>query len=404
MPRIVTLDLVDSHGGRLGSLPAFEIDSPWWQDTAPAVQRAAELYGVDARILHLLDGSADGTMSPTAGGSARYLAELISGPAPGPIGGGPEPEEPLRPLWARPGGTARIVEWAEAVLRSLGRAQIGDAQQFRAWNLSSILRIDTATGPVWCKSVPAFFAHEGPAIEWLSAIAPAGLLPTLLGHDPATTSVLLDDIPGADLYDCDEKTMLAMIERLIDLQFRTIGRAAEMHAIGAPNWQPDNFIAAIRGLWAKADLPVDEMTALDRLISGLPRRFAVLAECGLPDTLVHGDPHPGNWRSDGTSLVLLDWGDCGFGHPMLDTVALVERVDDDGLRQRLLDAFVAGWRDLLPAADPTAALRIIEPIAALRQALIYQTFLDGIEPAERVYHRADVPNWLRNAIGLAARS
>jgi hypothetical protein len=33
--------------------------------------------------------------------------------------------------------------------------------------------------------------------------------------------------------------------------------------------------------------------------------------------------------------------------------------------------------------------------------LVYQNFLDGIEPAERVYHRADVPSWLRRAISPA---
>ena len=28
-------------------------------------------------------------------------------------------------------------------------------------------------------------------------------------------------------------------------------------------------------------------------------RFTLLKDCGLPDTIVHGDFHPGNWRSDG---------------------------------------------------------------------------------------------------------
>ena len=32
---------------------------------------------------------------------------------------------------------------------------------------------------------------------------------------------------------------------------------------------------------------------------GLLSRFRLLDECGLPDTLVHGDFHSGNWRSDG---------------------------------------------------------------------------------------------------------
>jgi hypothetical protein len=41
---------------------------------------------------------------------------------------------------------------------------------------------------------------------------------------------------------------------------------------------------------------------------------------------------------------------------------------------------------------------LIGPIAALRGALVYQGFLDGIEPSERIYHEADVPASLRRAI------
>ena len=60
---------------------------------------------------------------------------------------------------------------------------------------------------------------------------------------------------------------------------------------------------------------------LARLVDGLPDRFADLASCGLPDTLVHGDFHPGNTRGvpgRTETLVLLDWGDSGVGNPLLD--------------------------------------------------------------------------------------
>jgi hypothetical protein len=46
------------------------------------------------------------------------------------------------------------------------------------------------------------------------------------------------------------------------------------------------------------------------------------------------------------------------------------------------------------------ALDLVAPVAALRQALIYRNFLDGIEPAEHVYHIGDVGDWLRRAAAL----
>jgi phosphotransferase family enzyme len=390
MPRDVTLDLVDESGRSLGSLPTFAVDSPFWQDTEPAVLAARERFGVDVRVLHLIDGVPGMPGRATAGGTSHYLAELIDGPAPEKAHGEPEKDEPNRPVWARPGGTARIVEWAEGVVGPL----LGPALQVRAWNLSSIVRLETPQGPTWCKSVPEFFAHEGPVIQWLQGISPAGLVPVPLGHDPGTHSVLLEDIPGVDLYDCDRATALRMVDRLVELQFRTIGKAAELRTLGLPDWRADALIAAIRRL--PAVLTADEQNALDGLVADLPRRFAALAACGLPETLVHGDPHPGNWRSDGDSLVLIDWGDSGIGHPMLDVAAFVERTDD---KESFLREFEQAWKKRVPDSDPAEAMRIIRPISALRQALVYQTFLDGIEPAEQVYHRADVPLWLRRALG-----
>ena len=44
----------------------------------------------------------------------------------------------------------------------------------------------------------------------------------------------------------------------------------------------------------------------------------------------------------------------------------------------------------------------LAPLAAARPAVIYQGFLDRIEPSEHPYHRDDPAVWLRNA-AVAAR-
>jgi hypothetical protein len=246
--RRVTLHLVDADGRPLGALPPYEVESPWWQETGPAVERAAELYGVVVMILHLLGGVPRAPGYPTSGGRVSYLAELLSDPAYVPLAAPsdeePEPDDPRRPVWARPGGTARIVAWADDVLSRLGRSRLHPAVQVRAWNLSSILRLDTATGPVWCKTVPDFFGHEGRAIARLGRLAPDGLLPVLLGYDEATHSVLLDDVPGRDLYDCPEELAHRMVDRLIELQVRTVPEVNTLPAIGLPDWRSDAFTAA----------------------------------------------------------------------------------------------------------------------------------------------------------------
>ena len=41
------------------------------------------------------------------------------------------------------------------------------------------------------------------------------------------------------------------------------------------------------------------------------------------------------------------------------------------------------------------------PLAALGAAVVYQGFLDAIEPSERIYHEGDVAPWLELAGRLA---
>jgi aminoglycoside phosphotransferase (APT) family kinase protein len=135
---------------------------------------------------------------------------------------------------------------------------------------------------------------------------------------------------------------------------------------------------------------------LSGLLAGLPGRHSAIAACGIPDTLVHGDFHPGNVRGDDTRLVILDWGDSGVGHPLLDQAAFLERVPAQD-RHLVMADWSALWRTAIPGSDPDRAADLLAPVAALRQAVLYRLFLDRIEPAERIYHYADPALWLRRA-------
>ena len=130
--------------------------------------------------------------------------------------------------------------------------------------------------------------------------------------------------------------------------------------------------------------------------TGCPTRLVEVRRCGLPDTLVHGDLHPGNTRSrpgtDGPP-VIVDWGDSFIGQPGFDILRLAERLDPADT-DALLSAWAARWRASRPGCDPRRAAELLRPVAALRNAAVYARFLDHIEPAEHTYHRLDVPHWL----------
>jgi aminoglycoside phosphotransferase (APT) family kinase protein len=123
----------------------------------------------------------------------------------------------------------------------------------------------------------------------------------------------------------------------------------------------------------------------------------MLAGCGLPDTVVHGDFHPGNWRSGDGSLVVLDWADAHLGNPVLDGLRAIDYLPA-GRRRAAATSWISAWSAAVPGSRPADALRIAEPLAHLANAVRYQEFLDNIEPSERVYHLGDPAAVIRHAL------
>jgi Phosphotransferase enzyme family len=388
-PRIVRLVLVTRSGQLLGALPPFPVSPGWWPDAEPVVRGARDRHGVDVTVLRLLEAD----RAVRAGGEVTYLAETDDRPTTQPWRGTLD-DHPLRQSWARPGGPDRDVAWANSVLAEQGSATSGPAEQVRTWNLSSLWRIPVAGGTAWLKVVPPFFAHEGAILERL-----AGPVPPLLAHDGPR--ILMPEIPGADLYDADLSLLMRMVPLLVELQAAWIRRTPELIALGLPDWRAGPLTEAIADVVDRtaADLSVDDRTTLARFLGGLPERFRALDDFGLPDTLVHGDFHPGNVRGDAASLVLLDWGDCGVGHPLLDQSAFLDRIPSPAV-EAIRALWGREWLDRLPNSRPTEAGRLIAPVAAARQAVIYRKFLDNIEPSEHPYHERDPAEWLRRTAEL----
>ena len=261
---------------------------------------------------------------------------------------------PLRLPWAEPGGPARDLAWAAGHLRAAGLRPAGRPEQVRTWNLSSLWRLPLEDGAAWLKCVPPFFAHEGAVLARLAG----GPVPPLLAHEPGR--VLMREIPGEDHYDAPLPVLEALVRLLVDLQVQEVGHDDELLALGLPDWRGPALAAAVEDVVRRhADgLADDDRRSLDALLQGLDRRWADLAACGLPDTLVHGDVHPGNARGDGERLVLMDWGDCGVGHPLLDQPAMLDRIDPalGRRRPRHLGARLAhGRARLRPASGRRAA-------------------------------------------------
>jgi hypothetical protein len=391
MPRTVTLVFVDPSGEPIGATAPFEVATPWWPDAAPVVAGARDLHKVEVTVLRLVDAEADPTDPFGMGGSVTYAVEAAARPPNLIPWSGSMSEDSKRATWARPGGPASDLTWADGILHSLRRSRSGPGEQIKTWNLSSVWRLPTQQGDTWLKAVPPFLAHEGAVI---GAIGPP-FVPVLLGTDPRRA--LLGDVPGDDRFDAPLDLMLEMVAFLVKLQAKWMGRLPDLLSLGLPDWRAHELGPALAHLVARCgnEIGLKERRALDLLISGLADRLAEIDACGLPPTLVHGDFHPGNFRGEAGSLVLMDWGDSFIGHPLFDMTAMLERAGDS--KQRVREKWMQAWAEAVPGSEPARAAELLAPVAPLRNALVYRTFLDQIEASEHPYHAADVPKWLAAA-------
>ena len=391
-PRRARLVLTTPDGAVVGATPALAIETPWWQHVEPVVARARSVLGIEATILRLL--SAD--QEVPHGGEVTYLAEIAE-PTPDQATAGVLDDHPLRLSYARHGGPAADLAWARTALAERGLKPAGAPVQVRTWNLSSLWRLPIEGGVVWLKCVPPFLAHEGPLLRRLAGARTPAVLAAADGR------TLIADIPGEDLYAPSADQATAMVKLLVDLQRAWIGRAPILLRLGLPDWRSPALAEAIAQVIDRivADLEPQERAVLSVFARELPRRMAEVEACGLPDTLIHGDLRPGNFRGRGSELTLLDWGDSGIGHPLLDQPAFLNALPPQ-LAGEARRHWLGLWRQT--GVDPDRAAALLAPVAAARMAAVYQRFLDNIEPSEHPYHRSDPADCLRRAAALLTQT
>jgi len=389
-PRTAELVLVTPNGVLIGSLPAVPIATPWWQDIGPVVRAVRDCHGIDIIVLRLLDAELD----RPHGGRVTYLAEVAQLVRALPWSGTLD-NQPRRHSFAKPGGPAADRAWARAELARLGFRTTTPPKQVRTWNLSSLWRVPVEGQTAWLKVVPHFFAHEA----GLLALMGGRRVPTVLGHQGGR--MLLAEIAGEDLYGAELTQLKKMVNLLVELQRQWSDHIEDLLALGLPDWRLPALGAAIANVVDRSrdEISANDRVTLARFLRGLPRRFDELAACGLPNSLVHGDFHPGNFRGDGRALTLLDWGDSGVGHPLLDQTAFLESIPSDAVCT-LRTHWMRQWSEAVSGSDPCRASILLAPIAAARHAVVYRKFLDNIEPSEHPYHRADPSKWLKRTAAL----
>jgi len=140
---------------------------------------------------------------------------------------------------------------------------------------------------------------------------------------------------------------------------------------------------------------------LANFVRGLPGRFDELTACGFQDSLVHGDFHPGDFRSDGRALTLLDWGDSGIGASLAGQPAFLSAIPNDAA-----GAARAHWLQQWSEAIPIPTL--LAPRFCLLRSLPRgrRSFIGAFSTTSNLrstLHRADPAKWLKRTAALGLK-
>ena len=377
----------------LGALAPLQVEVPWWPEVSDIVAETRRAYEIEIVVLRLLRAPPD----RRHGGDVTYLAEVEASPKVSLrdwLGPDPLADQPHRQAWARPGGPVECLTWAAARLAEKGRPATGPAEQIKTWNLSALWRIPTVAGRVWLKATPPFLGHEGA----VASLVGARSAPVVLGHRSGL--VLMEEVPGEDNFETTGPALRPMVEILTGLQQDLWHRTDEVLATGAPDRRLHLMAARIEQVadaWCH-ELCREERAGLDRLVCGLAERLDAITECGVPDTLVHGDFHPGNVRGSPDNYVILDWGDAYLGPPLVDELAFTRPLSADD-RAAAGRWFADAWRTAVSGCEPERAAELLRPVLPLYAAVVYDEFCANVEPDELIYHAQDVPAMLRQAAG-----
>jgi hypothetical protein len=307
--------------------------------------------------------------------------------------GWPEPPV-LRPRWSRAGWRARATAWMTAAAADAGQPMTAQPQPFYLRGISALLRAPTAERDLFLKAVfPPF--HAEPVLTKLLAARFPGHFPRVLAIEPDEGWLLVEDIAATligELPDPDRPAALALGSlAIVEIQAAMANRPDDLAALstaGAPHRPSAEVPAALEVALGPAGVgfeaaPLDEERR-SRIVAGVLAAVTRVEALGLPETVVHGDYHPGNAAIVDGGAVIIDWSDAAIGSPLMDLVTWISWAENNPAeRGAAVDAWIDAWSSIVDAAALRDRLDDILAVGAAYQVISYDGILKGLEPATR---------------------
>lgn len=337
-----------------------------------------------------LDAVAEGDDAVLA--ALREITVVVAGTADAPA---------RRPAWFRTiEWYAEVDAWIDRELAAAGRTRTGATVPVKVWSMSAVLMVPADPAPVWFKASCRHF-HAEPALTRLVADMLPQHAPRIVAGDEDRAWLLMDEMSGADeeLESGPPPGLGSAAARIVaTLQLRSLGQLDEIVAAGVPRRGLAETLHGFDEVLSDSveldALSPEELATARGLRGEVQAVFDELAALGLPDTLIHGDLHPGNVAHEGESLVLYDWSDAAVGHPFLDVVHLLRSVPEEE-RDAAREAYADLWRASYAGVDVDHGLELAGQVNAIFQTVTFEQICRAIEDASSWELEGVVARYLR---------
>ena len=315
--------------------------------------------------------------------------------------------------WNRTDWLEEARTWVDARLADLGIERDGELEQVHAYPWATVLRVPTASEPLFFKAMVPQLAHEAGALRILAAIDP-DLLTELVVADADTGWMLMRDA-GAPIRTHAEEPYgdwERIVARYADLQIRAAHGVDDLLSAGVPDRRTPTLVPLLAdvleddaAVWKGRELGLTEEERARLRDDALPRLADLCADLSalpIADTIQHDDLHAnnvfvreGHWR-------ILDWGDACVAHPFASLVVPIRslahrrNVEENAPELvRIRDAYLEPWTRLAPRAELLRALEVAWLIGYATRLLSWQHIVPHFDPPVREEYSESVPRWFR---------
>jgi aminoglycoside phosphotransferase len=293
--------------------------------------------------------------------------------------------------WSRPGWHAAALAWIAAVA-----GPVGDVEQVRVSEFSTVLRVDAGGRARYFKSVAETAAREPPVTAALAGRS--AHVPPVLAVDAARRFLLMEAFAGEPLAAPEDVgAWTAAAQAYGELQRQCLDAVDELHALGCAVATAASLAEPLAALLDDRDallagdpagLDDEQIAALRAIVPELVTAAAALDAGPLPLTLDHGDLWPSNVLVGPAGCAFVDWEDVRVAHPFLSlfqllTGAYLDRrfADHDAAAARIRDAYLAGWSAWAGRAELARAFEAAHDVAAVAVAASYRRYPPAVVQA-----------------------